>query len=187
MTPFEHPRDVLNDETIADAIRKRLTNEMAVENGEIEISVSNGLAKLTGEVDSIGEKMLAEDAVAMVNGVLEIKNEVSVDAKQSRPDDELQEEIPSLLDSTVELDDATIVVSVQEGVVTLAGFVGSEYGRRIAHRKAMILGVKKIDMSALKIDPHRLDGTRRLRSAVKLLTTASVMLCDSHSATIHEL
>lgn len=161
-------RDELNDETITDGIRKRLANEMAVENSEIEISLSNGMTKLTGEVDSIGEKMLAEDAVAMVNGVLEIENDITVDAKQSRPDDELQEEIQSLLDSAVELDDATIVVAVQEGVATLAGFVGSEYGRRIAHRKAMIVGVKKIDMSALKIDPDRLDGTRRRELMAKV-------------------
>jgi len=154
-------REKMNDDNIADAIRKRLANEMAVENDEIKISVSYGLAKLTGVVDSIGEKMLAEDAVAMVNGVLEIKNEVIVNSKQSRPDGELQEEIQSLVNSTVELDDATVLVSVHKSIATLAGFVDSEYGRQIAHRKAMIFGVERIDISGLKIDPDRLDGTRR--------------------------
>lgn len=55
-----------------------MANELAVENGEIDISVSNSMAKLAGEASSIGEKMLAEDAIAMVNGVLEIENEVTV-------------------------------------------------------------------------------------------------------------
>jgi osmotically-inducible protein OsmY len=176
-------RDEMNDETIVDAVRKRLANEMAVESGEIKISISSGMVKLTGEVDSIGEKMLAEDAVAMVNGVLEIENEVKVDAQQSRPDDELQEEIQSLLDSTVELDDANILVSVQKGVTTLAGFVGSEYGRQIAYRKAMIIGVKKLEISALEIDPDRLDGTRRHKLMAKITDdsiTDALRLAFSH-------
>ncbi len=73
------PETNLTDEQIARNIRSSLRWDPDVSRFEISVSVFNGKAYITGEVDSYFEKFQAEDIVSEVNGVVDVDNNLRVD------------------------------------------------------------------------------------------------------------
>jgi osmotically-inducible protein OsmY len=58
---------------------------------DVDVSVDNGVASLTGIVDTNEERMWAEEVASSVEGVVEVKNEIVVESFQARTA-ELEEE-----------------------------------------------------------------------------------------------
>jgi len=81
------------DSEIKDDALYALNNDSATESFEIKLSVDDGEVILTGTVDSWPERTLAEKVVKGVSGVRGVRNELMVDYRDSRPDDQIKAEI----------------------------------------------------------------------------------------------
>src|SRR5579871_1808195 len=111
------------------AIVGRLQNEPSLRNNHIDVTVENGVVKLTGTVDSEAEKAAAARA-ATVGGVVGVDNRLIVSAQsameQTVADDAVKATIREHLlgDERSRFDH--VKVACQNGVVTLVGSVPNE-------------------------------------------------------------
>jgi osmotically-inducible protein OsmY len=135
------------DEDIQREILLELKWDAKVAPNEIGVSVKNGVATLSGWVDSYSKKWAAERAALRVRGVTAVVNEIEVRLPDS---DQLSDvEIAESLSQALKLDslipDGAVKASVSGGWVTLRGEVEWDYQRREAERVARtITGVKGV-------------------------------------------
>ena len=112
------------DTEIGNDIRDALRLDPYVDRYDIAVSVYNGKAYLTGEVDSWYMKEQAEEATAGVRGVVDIQNNLDVDYEfTAKTDQEIKEDIDSQLWWSPFVDSDDITVEVHAGVATLMGSV----------------------------------------------------------------
>jgi len=132
------------DGEIATDIRHSLLTDPYTESFEITVKVKDGVATLTGMVDSYFERAQAEDAASRVRGVREVKNLVDVEGAKvyvepeffypwyppvvpvpstPRPDHEVEMTIESELWWSPFVDADQVNVDVDAGVATLTGTV----------------------------------------------------------------
>jgi osmotically-inducible protein OsmY len=149
------------DQEIAQDIVQAWSADEVTETFEMRVDVNRGTASLSGTVDSHAEKALAEEIVAGVNGVTVIENKIEVTLTTDRLDAEIRKEVQGLIESAVELDDAAIEVSVDNGVVVLNGQVGSAFAKSAAERKSWVAGVNSVDVRGVEVDFDLYDGMRR--------------------------
>lgn len=154
------PGDRADKDIAQDAIQAWATEDVT-ETHQLHATVERGTATLTGTVDSHAEKTLAEEVIAGIAGVTGIENNIQVEYKTDRADEEIREELEALIDSAVELDDADIQVAVDNGDVVLTGHVGTALAKSVVERKTWIAGVKTVDARGVQVDFDRYDGTRR--------------------------
>lgn len=67
-----------SDEKIYDEVCERLTAHYDVDASDISVQVSDGIVNLDGSVDSRRTKRLSEDIVSEVNGVIDVRNRLSI-------------------------------------------------------------------------------------------------------------
>ncbi|MDA1055582.1 MAG: BON domain-containing protein [Planctomycetota bacterium] len=149
------------DKDIAQDILQAWSAEDVTDSRQLQVEVNRGTATVSGTVDSYAEKTLAEEIAAGVAGVTGIENEVAVEYKTNRSDEEIREEAQSLLESAVELDDADVKTKVTDGDVVLTGQVGSAFAKSTVERKAWVAGVNSVDVRGVQIDFDLYDGMRR--------------------------
>lgn len=139
ISPVERPdQDIRQD--IADA----LLVDPATESYEVSVSVRNGTAILTGEVESYEEKQLCEHVAKGVRGVKSVNNKIDIDYETDRPDHEIVNEVERLLQSDIRVDAENIAVEAKNGKITLSGNVGSAREKDRAETVAWVTGVKKV-------------------------------------------
>jgi len=119
---------------LAREIRTKLKSDSDLKNNKIEVTVDNGVATLTGTVDTADERAKA-DALAKVNGVVRVDDRLDVGSqgmKATVTDAATTAKLKSefLTDDVVRKGD--IAVTTNNGVVTLSGTVRSEEARRRA-------------------------------------------------------
>lgn len=162
-----HPAQVSGDRLAAN-VRDALRAHHAIEAEQVEVVVEDGTVKLSGEVESVGEKTIAEAAVAELAGVREIDNDIEVRFTEERSDAELQEEIDGLLAHSALLDEAKIEVAVDRGVARLEGRVGNLARKRKAIELASIAGIQSVEDADLRIEWRESDGMQRQRRFERL-------------------
>lgn len=142
------------DEAVSQDIARALQTDPATESWEIGIEVNNGLATLTGSVDSWQEKQLAGTITSGVKGVKEIKNNIMVSATADRSASNIRAEIKNALlyDSRIRAN--MVNVEVSENTVTLSGAVGSAKERQVAINRAHVQGVQTVDAEKLEVKPE---------------------------------
>ena len=140
-----------SDLAIEEDIKQALIWDPATESWEILAKVKDGVATLTGTVDSWQERELAARVVKGVRGVKGIENNIAVDYTSKRSDEEIREEIKKTLRWDAYVDDALIDVAVKNGKVTLTGTVGSLAEKSRANTDALVSGVKSVDNSDLQV------------------------------------
>jgi len=134
------------DTDIAQDVRHRIINSVAVQSHDIDVSCSEGIVELTGSVDSQSEREEAGLLAAEIRGVKDVENYLSVAWHKERSDVAVKEDVVAALSRDVYLIDTPIDVSVKDGVVTLSGMVGSEYQKtRAAGDVRWIYNVKELD------------------------------------------
>ena len=67
-----------SDERIREDVSDALERHPAIDASEIEVQVRDGVVHLSGSVENRNQKRLAEDAVEHLNGVRDVKNELSI-------------------------------------------------------------------------------------------------------------
>ncbi|MFW5856241.1 MAG: BON domain-containing protein [Planctomycetota bacterium] len=141
------------DAELRNAVAAALVRDPAVERDAISISAEAGRVTLAGQASSWQERRIAGAAVAGVDGVRAIENEIEVPETQHRPDGEIREDILRRFEIDVWLDAERFTVDVEDGRVLLAGTVGSLDERRRAIEAAWVAGVELVNAENLAVDP----------------------------------
>lgn len=166
------PSQEMDDSAIAGNIRTSLDNDPYVDRFEIDVAVRDGIARLTGEVDSYFEMWQAGDVAASVNGVRQVNNRLHVgyqapdydawfydwdplgnqyDQTYDQPwathftDSEIRAEIDDELFWSPFVDADEVNVTVNDGVATLTGTVDTWSERRAATEQAVEGGALTVD------------------------------------------
>jgi osmotically-inducible protein OsmY len=135
------------DEDIQREVLRELKWDAEVAPNEIDATVRNGVATLTGWVETFSKKWAAERAALRVRGVKAVVNNIEVHLLPSdeQTDIELAQSVARALEMDSLVPDDMVKVSVSGGWVTLRGEVDWDYQRQEAGRVVRNLtGVKGV-------------------------------------------
>ncbi|BFU45741.1 BON domain-containing protein [Krasilnikovia sp. MM14-A1004] len=138
---------IQTDEDIQREVLRELKWDAEVAPNEIGVAVENGVATLTGWVDTFSKKWAAERAALRVRRVKAVVNNIEVRLAPSdeQTDVDLAQSVARALEMDSLVPDDMVKVSVSGGWVTLRGEVDWDYQRREAQRMVRTLtGVKGV-------------------------------------------
>jgi osmotically-inducible protein OsmY len=122
--------------------------------GQVRAEVENRVVTLTGSVDTLRLKVQVERVVSEVAGVTAVRNDLDVLPPSPVSDQEIAKAILDALERSESIDDETIDVTVEEGVVILSGCVSSDSASQIADNAAInTVGVKELRNHLVKRAP----------------------------------
>jgi osmotically-inducible protein OsmY len=155
------PPILLADADIQKNINTALLDNPATDAFKVLVTVTDGVATLTGTVNSWQERNLCETVVKGVRGVTVVNNQVEIDYKTTHSDDEIEAMVQARLANDVRVDDALIDVTVNDAVVVLSGNVGSLQEKNQATANSWVGGVESVNADELGIDWWIRDEMRR--------------------------
>lgn len=117
------------DAQIRDDIEAEFDSDLSFDASRIGVTVKDGVATLSGHVDTYAALFSARKAAQAVAGVQAVANEISVDLPFAfkRTDGELADSILSAFRMNVSIPADTVNVTVRDGWVTLDGSVNWRY------------------------------------------------------------
>ena len=133
---------------------------------DVHFDRGSNVVRLTGTVDSDGEKMQAVDVVtAAIGAYAQVANEVVVRGLEADAADDLDDGIKArfrtLMDAAPELKDGDVDFRVKNGVVTLSGTTANAaYSQRIEDLATSIPGVLDV-VNSMAIDAAESPRARR--------------------------
>ncbi|MFN7926064.1 MAG: BON domain-containing protein [Bryobacteraceae bacterium] len=154
------------NKSIRDRVNEELALEPMLEEQRLTVTADDGLAVITGVVDSYPKKLAAEHVALRVHGVTCVRSEIVVVLPEPdrRPDAELLSVVCRVLGWTAHVPLQSIDVVVVDGVVELRGEVDWRYHKEAAERAvqslAGVCGVRNL----IRIRPSRMPS--RLEDAV---------------------
>jgi osmotically-inducible protein OsmY len=126
-----------------DALRVSQNNEWGEQ--RIEIEVNDGAVTLTGRVLSLTHRRLAEVLAWWAAGCEIVENFLHVVPPELETDDELVDAVRMVMEKDPLVRADQLLITAQQGVVTLGGFVASEDERQLAVQDAWyVLGVRDV-------------------------------------------
>jgi osmotically-inducible protein OsmY len=155
----------LPDATIKTIIETRLINDGLLKEGNVAVSVADGVVTLTGKVRSLAEKLRAGEAVQGVDSVVRLDNNLTIES-EPRSDNAIAGDIGQAIRSYALFDIFDWVDGrVVDGRVVLTGYAREpwrkdEYGRRVA----AVAGVQALDNQIQVLPLSNFDD--QLRAAV---------------------
>jgi len=142
-----------SDEEIRKNVVEALLYDAATDSYELKPEVKDGVVTLDGTVQSYREKQLAVYVAKSVKGVKEVNDNIVLDSKSERPDEQIVADVRSVIDNDVWLTNSFIATDVKDGVVTLTGTVGSAAQHNRASMLAWTAGVKSVNAERLNVEP----------------------------------
>lgn len=141
----------VSDATLTAQVKAALAGDRTVPARDIEVETRDGVVQLSGFVDSEEARTAALMRARSVQGVVEIRNDLSVrsdarSAQQPVADTVIAAEVRSSLDDAKLGDDSDVNVEVSAGVVQLSGFVQSvEEKARAGDVASAVAGVRDVE------------------------------------------
>ena len=172
------------DEDIQREVLRELKWDAEVAPNEIGVAVRNGVATLTGWVDTFTKKWAAERAALRIRGVKAVVNNIEVRLAPSheQTDTELAQSIARVLEMDSLVPDDMVKVSVSSGWVTLRGEVDWDYQRREAERVVRtLIGVKGVS-NLITVRPRTGPSPDELK---KKIEDALVRTAETDAERIH--
>lgn len=127
----------INDGLIEDAIKSALSKAMNTTSKDIKIRSINGIVSLLGFVNVLAEKHRAEEIAYKIDGVREVRNNITISLDGEAGDKELTDLVNSnLRNSTFKHRILSVTAKVSGGNVLLVGDVETERDRQIAISEA---------------------------------------------------
>ena len=125
---------MVDDVTLQSMVMDELLWVPNVDAAHIGVAARNGVVTLSGIVSTFAEKFAAERAARRVKGVRAIAEEIVVrpPSAHKSADEEIAERAVKILAWDVEVPDKQIQVKVENGVVTLTGFVSHLFQKQAA-------------------------------------------------------
>lgn len=151
------------DGRLRQEVEAALINDPATESYQLDVRVEDGVVTLSGTVDSHAERDLAEQVARRVGGVKDTVSKIALRPHRRRPDAEIAEDVRARLAADERVNASLVHETVRDGVVQLAGVVGSAAERSRVALMAWVAGVKRVDASRVKVDPATRTGTARTR------------------------
>jgi len=134
------------DWAVADALETQIVLDDAVDINDVDVAVREGIAELTGHVDSLLAKERATHIAEMVRGVRAVSNRIDVVPAPLRWDSDIRSDVVHALLTDPATDSYEVDVRVDNGKVTLEGTVDSRAEMRLCTRVAMgVRGVTGIE------------------------------------------
>ncbi len=122
----------LSDPQLTERIKQAIIKDERLSFQPIDVTVDQGVATLMGTVHSYRRKLAAIEITSSIDGCRDVIDRLTVHPEAIFPDDEVTQNVSALLDAHADVTKEAIVVSVETGVVTLSGHVGSQWERAIA-------------------------------------------------------
>ena len=144
----EMAADLKADEAVRKNVGEELRWDTRLQTSEIGVVVADGVATLTGNVDSLLKKFAAEDAAQHVHGVRAVANEIEVrlPSLSERSDSDIAHAVATALEWDTFVPKNRIHTTVTNGRVTLSGEVEWQHQRYSAEEAVRhLMGVKAID------------------------------------------
>jgi osmotically-inducible protein OsmY len=145
------------DQEIQKDVLEELKWDPRVKPNEIGVSVSNGVATLTGFVDSYLKKWAAEEAAHTVKGVRAVANDIEVKLPGSaeRTDPEIADAVSRAIEWDTFIPADRVEVTVSKGWVTLDGELEYQYQKEDAERAARrVTGVRGLT-NLIRVKPGK--------------------------------
>ena len=135
------------NEQVQTDVRSELAWDPRLDDSNVNVIVTGGVATLSGTVPSFPDRLAAERAAERVYGIRAVANElaVAVPIHFERSDTDIAHAVVNALSWDVEVPDTRIKSSVSGGVVRLDGDVDFRYQREAASKAVRNLsGVKEV-------------------------------------------
>ena len=172
------------DEDIQREVLLELKWAAEVAPNEIGVAVRNGVATLSGWVDTFSKKWAAERAALRIRGVKAVVNNIEVRLAPSheQTDVDLAQSVARALEMDSLVPDDMVKVSVSGGWVTLRGEVDWDYQRREAERVVRtLIGVKGVS-NLITVRPRTGPSPDELK---KKIEDALVRTAETDAERIH--
>lgn len=141
---------VPSDEDIRKRIEEMLVWNPDINSNKINVSVLNGTVILSGSVSAYWKKARAENLAMDVNGVIDIKNDLTIVPTESVKDTDIAREIETALFRNAYVDADNVTVKVEKGKVRLTGEQSSWHARDRAKEVASYTsGVTEVENDIL--------------------------------------
>jgi osmotically-inducible protein OsmY len=150
-----------SDSDIDHDIRWRLNNDGTIVSKGLHVSVMDGTATLTGAVSSWEERQEAQLVATEVAGIKKVVNELRVEYATHRSDEAIQRDVSAALGRDVYLTGLPVVATVNDGVVTLEGTVGSAYQKERAKDDARWIQNVRSVKNGLRVEWWEKEGVRK--------------------------
>ena len=150
-----------SDEEIRKDVESALLMDPAADSYEVKTAVSGGVVTLSGVVQSFQEQSLAMQLARQVRGVKDVKSDITVKYKLTRPDPEIVADAKRAIENDAWIEPSKVNVTVANGKVTLTGSVGSAAEKTRARTLAWVMGVNSVDDQGLKVEPWLAKDMRR--------------------------
>ena len=125
------------DEEIKFSVIRALSWNNRIDATNIEVEVENGNVKVRGAVSAYWKKLLTEDIIFSINGVINVVNELTVVPSKDTVDKMIADEIISAMERNFSVEPENIDVKVNNGIVTLSGMVDNRISERAAYETAL--------------------------------------------------
>jgi osmotically-inducible protein OsmY len=146
---------LIADATLQGDIERALAADPALARSGLRSSVRRGSVRLVGNVDSFGERQLAEAAAWPVGGVIQVTNDISLRIAEARSDAAIESDASALLAADPLLGDDDVQLDVVGAVVQLRGEVASSARLERAKLLAWVPGTVAVDSRALRVASQR--------------------------------
>ncbi len=111
------------DSLIATNIENKLLWNSQIDESGIQVSCLNGIVTLEGSTPSYWQKKLSEDISLSSDGVMMVRNEISVKVVKSAIDMDIEKDIRKAFRRSVMIEEDKIDVTVNNGTAILTGVV----------------------------------------------------------------
>lgn len=137
-------------------VYEELKWDSRINEGDLGVSVNNGIVTLSGSIPSYAEKWAAEAAVRKVAGVTAIVNKIDVKLFSSfvKDDQDIARAAVNAFKWNVWVPDESIKVMVEDGWVTLSGKVNYDYQKKAAENSVRHLAGVRGVTNEIAVEPH---------------------------------
>jgi osmotically-inducible protein OsmY len=141
-----------NDQRLRDSVMRQLAWDPEFDASMVGVSARDGVATLTGYVDTYVAKLAAERAARRVYGVKAVANELDVKLARERIDPDIAQDALTALKNRIDVP-LGIAVTVREGYISLTGTVAWMYQKVAAERAVKYLrGVRGV-LNRIQVKP----------------------------------
>lgn len=168
----------MTDMSISDAIEDEMRFDPSIPLYDIDVTTSDGIVTLSGEVDDLLAKERAATIARTVRGVRSVVNRVEVRPSEDRADEAIHSDIVTALTMDPATESYEVETEVHDGHVTLTGAVDSWEEKELAVNVAKsVNGVIALD-NQIEVDFEPMRSDYEIRNDVQKILEWDVLVDD---------